>query len=470
MTDQSSNSNCDCHILTEAERENAIQSFIRIIQFETISATASASGEYLACAQYIKQQLSSISCFDEVFFLDESSKSSPVVVAKWTGIDETLPVLLFNSHYDVVPAEEDKWTVEPFSGIRKDGRIYGRGTQDMKCVCIQYIEAIRKLQSIKPDFRPARSIYLTFVPDEEIDGTGMAAFLASKLYQSLPGIALALDEGLASMDDTLSVFYGERLPWWVDVTATGPPGHGSRFIENTAMEQIIQIANRAMDFREGQRAVLHGSKFNAKHANCNHAVAAKRRRLRKKERGQCLTLGDVSSLNITTIQAGLKSGDRYAYNVVPSTASLSLDIRISPHMEPNDMKDLLDGWCQESSASTEKGYTCQWSFIDSEGQVAQSHSMTSTDVKVNPWYGVFANSLNRMGYKFETSVFPAATDSRFLRALNIRALGFSPMRNSEILLHENDEYLDESVFLEGIGVYVGLIESLASQRGEIDKA
>ena len=73
-------------------------------------------------------------------------------------------------------------------------------------------------------------------------------------------------------------------------------------------------------------------------------------------------------------------------------------------MEPNDMKDLLDGWCQESSASTEKGYTCQWSFIDSEGQVAQSHSMTSTDVKVNPWYGVFANSLNRMGYKFETSV------------------------------------------------------------------
>ena len=41
----------------------------------------------------------------------------------------------------------------------------------------------------------------------------MAAFLASKLFQSLPGIALALDEGLASMDDTFSVFYGERLPW-----------------------------------------------------------------------------------------------------------------------------------------------------------------------------------------------------------------------------------------------------------------
>lgn len=254
----------------------------------------------------------------------------------------------------------------------------------------------------------------------------------------------------------------------IDVTATGPPGHGSRFIDNTAMEQIINIANRAMSFREGQRAALHGSKLNAKHANCNHAIAAKRRRLMKKEKGKCLTLGDVTSLNITTMEAGVKSGNRFAYNVIPTTARLSLDIRISPHMEPSEMKGLLDEWCRDSSASEEKGYTCKWHYIDSEGSVAQSHAMTSTDVKVNPWYGVFASSLTKMGYKFDTSVFPAATDSRFLRALNIRALGFSPMRNSEILLHENDEYLDEKVFLEGICVYVGLIEILASEGSDVE--
>jgi len=73
-----------------------------------------------------------------------------------------------------------------------------------------------------------------------------------------------------------------------------------------------------------------------------------------------------------------------------------------------------------------------------------------------------------MKLKFVPEVFPAATDSRFLRALGIRALGFSPMRNSEIMLHEDNEYLDESVFLEGIGVYVGLIEALGKQGPQLD--
>jgi aminoacylase len=68
-----------------------------------------------------------------------------------------------------------------------------------------------------------------------------------------------------------------------------------------------------------------------------------------------------------------------------------------------------------------------------------------------------------MNLEVNPQVFPAATDSRFLRALGVRALGFSPMRNTEIMLHENDEYIPESTFLEGIAVYVGLIRDLSRQ-------
>jgi aminoacylase len=60
-------------------------------------------------------------------------------------------------------------------------------------------------------------------------------------------------------------------------------------------------------------------------------------------------------------------------------------------------------------------------------------------------------------------IFPAATDSRFLRALGIKAIGFSPMRNSPILLHEHDEYLDTDVFVEGCAVYEKLLLALISQ-------
>jgi aminoacylase len=67
----------------------------------------------------------------------------------------------------------------------------------------------------------------------------MAAFISSSMYKSMPGVALALDEGLASTDDTYSLFYGERLPWWIEVEATGKTGHGSRFIDCTAGEYIV---------------------------------------------------------------------------------------------------------------------------------------------------------------------------------------------------------------------------------------
>jgi aminoacylase len=94
----------------------------------------------------------------------------------------------------------------------------------------------------------------------------------------------------------------------------------------------------------------------------------------------------------------------------------------------------------------------------------QQHQTTSTDPVVNPWWTVFENSVAAFdGAEITPLVFPAATDSRFLRAIGVRALGFSPIRNSPILLHEHNEYLEETVFLEGCRVYVTLLGSLASQ-------
>ena len=299
------------------------------------------------------------------------------------------------------------------------------------------------------------------VPDEEVGGSGMMAFLSSTLYKSMPGIALALDEGLASMDETYSLFYGERLPWWVDVTATGATGHGSRFIDNTAVEQIIGVSNRALAFRAEQKELLHGS-GDIESCNCAHAVAAKRQKLMNalRKSGK-MTLGDVTSLNITTLQAGVRVGDTFAYNCVPPASKCSFDIRISPHVEPKEIGDMIDTWCQECSAAPEEGYKVKWKEQLGMGPMNQAHALTSIDAS-NPWFRVFSSAMKEMGHQIVPQVFPAATDSRFLRELGIKAFGFSPMRNTEIMLHENDEYLEEDIFVEGIEVYVRLIEALAS--------
>jgi aminoacylase len=441
--------------LSSQEAESAIESLQQFLRFPTVSAISPSSGAYRDCANFILQELASIPCLENIHFLPESPEHSPVVIAHWKGTRPELPVILLNSHYDVVPASLEEWTVPPFEGLRRDGKIYGRGSQDMKCVCIQYIEAIRYLN--RQGFQPTRTMYLSFVPDEEVGGGGMAAFLESELFKhQLPGIALALDEGLASTDDTFSVFYGERLPWWVDITAVGNTGHGSRFIEETAVEQLLEMANKALEFREGQRKLLFS---NPSHENCSHAVAAKKK-----------SLGDVTSLNITRIQAGVQVGNSYAYNCVPPTASCSLDIRISPHTSPSDIGEMLDIWCRECSKSDIHKVT--WKFTEGPNgkplNHAGEHATTSTDVSINPWYAIFVESMRQMNLEFRPEVFPAATDSRFLRALGIRALGFSPMRNTEVMLHENDEYIPEETFLEGISVYVGLLKDLSNQA-EMDE-
>ena len=153
----------------------------------------------------------------------------------------------------------------------------------------------------------------------------MAAFLSSKLYQNLPGIAIALDEGLASTSNTYSVFYGERLPWWVSITAQGNTGHGSRFIEGTAVEQLVDLMNKALAFRKGQRDLLHGEEHS--HANnCSHSVAL-RNKSKANIQGEA-KLGDVTSLNITHIEAGVRVrvADTFAYNCVPPVAKCAFDI------------------------------------------------------------------------------------------------------------------------------------------------
>lgn len=436
--------------LTAEESSEALDRFCKFLTFETVSSIAPSTGAYASCAAWLVDELTKVEGVftkENVFLLPEAPADSPVVIAIWKGVDSTLPVLLLNSHYDVVPAADADWTVPPFQGLRKDGKIYGRGTQDMKCVCMQYIEALRQIHARNPQWKPARDIVLSFVPDEETGGAGMAAFLESKLYkQDLPGIALALDEGLASTNDVYSVFYGERLPWWVDVTATGPTGHGSRFIENTAVEQLIELANKALAFRQGQRSQLGLSN----HENCAHAVAAANQQKNYNGNGndeKKNTLGDVTSLNITTLQAGVRVGETFAYNCVPPLAKCSLDIRISPHVEPSEIGAMLDTWCQECSKDKEHNSKVEWSFLGGQGNSMSGHATTSTNPSENPWYATFQGALSDMGLQMEPQVFPAATDSRFLRALGIRALGFSPMKNTEILLHENDEYVYEPLYL-----------------------
>ena len=81
----------------------------------------------------------------------------PTLILSWPGSDPSLPSIVLSGHMDVVPVEIEKWVVsEPWAASIIDGRIYGRGTQDMKSVSIQYLEAIARLK--QSSFIPLRTI------------------------------------------------------------------------------------------------------------------------------------------------------------------------------------------------------------------------------------------------------------------------------------------------------------------------
>lgn len=64
------------------------------------------------------------------------------------------------------------------------------------------------------------------------------------------------------------------------------------------------------------------------------------------------------------------------------------------------------------------------------------------------------------GLKIRTLVFPGGTDSRHIRHVGIPSIGFSPMKNTPVLLHDHDEFLKAETYLEGIEIYKKLIPSV----------
>ncbi|MCP1101935.1 acetylornithine deacetylase [Aequitasia blattaphilus] len=78
--------------------------------------------------------------------------------------------LLFNSHMDVMPANEDEWDYPPFKGTVEDGRIYGRGAADMKGGLMASLMAVKLLKDAKVSF--PGEVIITSVCDEEGGGNG----------------------------------------------------------------------------------------------------------------------------------------------------------------------------------------------------------------------------------------------------------------------------------------------------------
>ena len=90
--------------------------------------TTNPPGNETAAAKYVAENLSSEGFECELF---ESAPERSSVITRLKGTSEK-PSLLLLSHLDVVAADAEEWSVDPFGGVVKDGYVWGRGALDMK--------------------------------------------------------------------------------------------------------------------------------------------------------------------------------------------------------------------------------------------------------------------------------------------------------------------------------------------------
>ncbi|KAI0519599.1 hypothetical protein KFK09_007050 [Dendrobium nobile] len=300
--------------------DNADSIIARFQEYLRIN-TAHPSPDYATSTRFILAQSASIGLEAETL---EFAAGKPLVLLTWPGRLPSLPSLLLNSHTDVVSAEPHKWRYPPFSASTDSaGKIFARGSQDMKCVGLQYLEAIRGLKA--KGFSPDRTIHVSFVPDEEIGGhDGAEAFAKSEKFRGL-NVGVVFDEGLASPSEEYRVFYAERSPWWMVIKARGAPGHGARMYDGSAMENLAKSLEVIRRFRASQFDLVKSG--------------------RKAE-------GEVVSVNMVFFNAGTPSSTSrtgFVMNVQPSEAEAGFDIRVPPNADPQALeRRIAEEWAPSS--------------------------------------------------------------------------------------------------------------------------
>ncbi|XP_067010222.2 aminoacylase-1 [Anabrus simplex] len=397
--------------MSRMQDEQAVENFRDYLRIPTVHPDVN----YDECVSFLRRQADELGLPIKVV---SPNPKKPTVIITWPGLEPELSGILLNSHTDVVPVYPELWDHDPFGAYRDDeGNIFARGAQDMKCVAIQYLEAVRRLKG--SGVRLRRNVHMCFVPDEETGSfEGMAKFVNSEEFCNM-NVGFALDEGFADPADIFILFYAERSVWQIEVHCPGTTGHGSLLPDNTAAGKVRVLLDRAMDFREKEK--------------------------RRLENNPHLTIGDVTSLNVNMLKGGVQN------NVIPPEMSVVMDIRIAPTVDHAEFESMLEEWCKEAGPGT---------YIEFL-QRGIKESVTALDSS-NPWWTAFKSVADKLKLNIKPVVSPAAADARFIRRMGIPALGFSPLNNTPQTLHSNNEFINDKIFLRGIDIYCQIIEALGN--------
>ena len=289
-------------------------------------------GDEKAVAEYIVASLAEVGITSEIF---ESAPNRCNVIARLPGRDATRPGLVVHGHIDVVPANADDWSVDPFAAEIRDGMIWGRGAVDMKNMDAMILAIVRKWA--RTGYKPPRDIVLAFFADEEAGMTFGSRWMAAEHPEVFAGCSEAISEvgGFS-----VTVADGKRLYFveaaqkgihWMKLTAHGRAGHGSMINDENALTSIAEAVAKIGRYEWPQRYTKTVKALFLKIAQ----VTGKKydesdlRPLLSEIGPTARMIGATlqNTANPTMLEAGYKA------NVIPGSASAVIDGRFLPGYE-----------------------------------------------------------------------------------------------------------------------------------------
>jgi len=320
------------------------------------------------------------------------------------------PELVWNGHVDTVPfGNPDYWTADPLSGEVKDGRIYGRGSGDMKGAVAAAIVAAQALQ--ETGFELKGNLHIHAVADEEYFGRYGSKYLCEKGY--LDGVDMGIVGEGSTRNGKIMARPAVRGRTLVKILVKGKSAHSSR--PQMGVNAVLKMSKILL--------AIDGANFKFP----RHEI-----------------LPDPSIAPGTLINGGTKD------NMIPEECESTTDVRTVPGMDPESILKDIGSIIENLSRS------------DPELDVKVSSPLNKPPSEISvshPLYGAADRATRQvMGYPLEPLGASGSNDTSYLTTVaGVPAMAFGPGGGNA---HAPDEWVDIKMLVDFAKIYAHMFMDL----------
>lgn len=377
------------------------------------------------------------------------------LVARLRGTGARKPVLLL-AHLDVVEAQREDWSVDPFKFLERDGYFYGRGTSDDKDMAAIWIANLIRYK--QEGFTPDRDIIVCLTADEEGGSHNGVRWLVTE-HRPLIDAEFCLNEGgRGHMKDGKRFFnavqVSEKISVSLRLKVTGPGGHSSRPLKDNAIynlaEGLTRLAkyNFPVELNEVTRVF-----FERMSAIETGQVARDMKAITRNppapEAVSRLSEDPYYNALMRTTYVATMAEAGHASNALPQTATAVINCRLLPGESAKQVRQTIISLLANSKIQ-----------VSPVGNIAS--------VPPSPMTAEIMRPIERIteelwpGVPVVPTMSTGATDGRFLRRAGIPTYGVSGLFIDEWRAHGKDERALVQAFYEGQEFLYRLVTALSN--------